>query len=320
MILEIEREFARRIGNIFIKEHQLRILERYKQIIENDPNYRIIEATEAGQTIGAIGYQPSKQKIDWLFLAKNYYHHPFQTELIEKAINDLISARTGSNEVKIKATLWLPKRLKNSLIAPIMRKYQLSYANRHMMACLLANFNHQGQKGQDVANHNSSNSSNSSNSPHPSYQIENWNGGERDEVAKVISSAYASSVPFKLQPLWKHVTIEGASEQIEELFAGRYGEVSPKYLSLVRYQGKICAVNISTIATPYSGYIVNLAVSPEHQHKGLGTLMLRHSMELFKADGYKWACLSVREGNPAMHLYRRKGFRNRAYVLSIASQ
>ncbi|NEQ22516.1 MAG: GNAT family N-acetyltransferase [Microcoleus sp. SIO2G3] len=51
-----------------------------------------------------------------------------------------------------------------------------------------------------------------------------------------------------------------------------------------------------------------IAVVPEHRGKGVGTQLLAHLLALAK-DSYPSVSLSTRATNPALHLYKRMGFK-----------
>ncbi len=52
-----------------------------------------------------------------------------------------------------------------------------------------------------------------------------------------------------------------------------------------------------------------LAVAPDHQHRGIGRLLLEQFVEQARAGGARRFHLEVRDGNPAVELYRSAGFR-----------
>jgi ribosomal-protein-alanine N-acetyltransferase len=51
-----------------------------------------------------------------------------------------------------------------------------------------------------------------------------------------------------------------------------------------------------------------LAVAPEHQHRGIGRRLLEQFVEQARAAGASRVHLEVRDGNPAVAMYRRAGF------------
>jgi ribosomal-protein-alanine N-acetyltransferase len=52
-----------------------------------------------------------------------------------------------------------------------------------------------------------------------------------------------------------------------------------------------------------------LAVTPEHRRRGIGRGLLHHFLEQARADGLTRVHLEVRDGNPAIDMYRAAGFR-----------
>jgi ribosomal protein S18 acetylase RimI-like enzyme len=58
-----------------------------------------------------------------------------------------------------------------------------------------------------------------------------------------------------------------------------------------------------------------IGVHPQHQGHGLGTLMLNHLLGEAPAQ-YPAIALTVREGNPAIHLYERVGFQTIGQVVN----
>jgi ribosomal protein S18 acetylase RimI-like enzyme len=63
------------------------------------------------------------------------------------------------------------------------------------------------------------------------------------------------------------------------------------------------------------GWIVNLAVDPNHQGKGLGYAILEHALDFFRERGMQVAKIETLEQNPVgQKLYPRLGF------VSVAKQ
>ena len=52
-----------------------------------------------------------------------------------------------------------------------------------------------------------------------------------------------------------------------------------------------------------------LAVAPDRQHRGIGRLLLEQFVEQARGAGASRVHLEVRDGNPAVQMYRRAGFR-----------
>jgi ribosomal-protein-alanine N-acetyltransferase len=51
-----------------------------------------------------------------------------------------------------------------------------------------------------------------------------------------------------------------------------------------------------------------IAVSPERRREGIGRGLLQHFLDQARMNGINRAHLEVRDGNPAIHMYRRAGF------------
>ena len=51
-----------------------------------------------------------------------------------------------------------------------------------------------------------------------------------------------------------------------------------------------------------------LAVAPSHRRRGIGRRLLEHFLEQARADGATRVHLEVRDGNPAIEMYRGAGF------------
>ena len=51
-----------------------------------------------------------------------------------------------------------------------------------------------------------------------------------------------------------------------------------------------------------------IAVSPDHRRKGVGRGLLGHFLDHARSEGIARAHLEVRDGNPAIHMYRHAGF------------
>ena len=73
--------------------------------------------------------------------------------------------------------------------------------------------------------------------------------------------------------------------------------------------GAVVAVLRLVRQSPATGYIDDLAVHPDHQKRGLGTLLMRWALAWVAGQGLRRARLHVRSDNaPALHVYRSLGF------------
>ncbi|RKY04844.1 ribosomal-protein-alanine N-acetyltransferase [Candidatus Poribacteria bacterium] len=62
--------------------------------------------------------------------------------------------------------------------------------------------------------------------------------------------------------------------------------------------------------TEEEGHITNLAVSPRHRRKGIGSMLLKHALDYARSKGVKKVWLEVRRSNlAAQRLYAKFGFK-----------
>lgn len=54
--------------------------------------------------------------------------------------------------------------------------------------------------------------------------------------------------------------------------------------------------------------LLMIAVDPEHQHAGIGQMMINELIKNARQSGVEAIFLEVRSSNPAQHLYRKLGF------------
>jgi [ribosomal protein S18]-alanine N-acetyltransferase len=71
--------------------------------------------------------------------------------------------------------------------------------------------------------------------------------------------------------------------------------------------GSIIGFSLSRTVADESELLL-LAVSPKHHRQGIGTLLLDDFMDRARADGVVRMHLEVRDGNPAIQMYRVLGF------------
>ena len=87
-------------------------------------------------------------------------------------------------------------------------------------------------------------------------------------------------------------------------------ETQPEGIFVYEIDGKIAAFMNTYMDKRFSyGKVFTLAVVPQHQGKGLGTLLLKHAEKVFKENKMKLMRIDVLEDNPnAYNLYEKLGF------------
>lgn len=81
------------------------------------------------------------------------------------------------------------------------------------------------------------------------------------------------------------------------------------HLRVVESAGAVAAYLIGWFVSD-EAHIANVAVSPDHQGRGLGSLLLEEFIDMSYREGASYIVLEVRVGNePAIHLYEKYNFR-----------
>lgn len=110
-------------------------------------------------------------------------------------------------------------------------------------------------------------------------------------------------------------TVDDEGESLEQFvletratLEGKYGPFVSKASFWVEHQGQPIAATIITIwkSRPLLAFSVT---DPSHQRKGHAQKLIRLSMQALARLGYEEIELGVTEGNPAMRLYEKLGFR-----------
>jgi len=126
------------------------------------------------------------------------------------------------------------------------------------------------------------------------------------EAADVIAAAYVDH-PDRLL----HVdvcSVEGASEFLGRYAEGSYGETRSAFARGVRLDGGLAGVTLACRLLGKQGFILQVAVRPEVQRKGVGERLVCDLLGEFRAAGLERAILGVTKSNPAVRLYARLGF------------
>ena len=80
-------------------------------------------------------------------------------------------------------------------------------------------------------------------------------------------------------------------------------------LMLAREAGTGSAIGFSLVrAVVDEAELLLLAVLPSHQRRGVGARLLEHFLERARNEGVARVHLEVRDGNPAVEMYRNAGF------------
>ncbi len=81
--------------------------------------------------------------------------------------------------------------------------------------------------------------------------------------------------------------------------------------------GFCIAMQIDPQDAPQDAHIVNFAIDVPYQHHGLGKMLLRHSLDEMRTQGYHNVMLEVNTANQiAIALYKQFGFRQEDFLLN----
>jgi ribosomal-protein-alanine N-acetyltransferase len=108
---------------------------------------------------------------------------------------------------------------------------------------------------------------------------------------------------------------------MEAAFGTRFGEAWTRsqcagilpmagvVLTVARERDTNSAVGFSLVrSVGDESELLLIAVSPDHRRHGVGRELLHYFLDSARANGVSRAHLEVREGNPAIHMYRHAGF------------
>ena len=115
--------------------------------------------------------------------------------------------------------------------------------------------------------------------------------------------------------------IDAVMSVMDSAFGRRFGEAWTRSqlagilpmggvsLMLARENATGSAIGFSLIrAVADEAELLLLAVLPDHQRRGIGARLLEHFLERARNEGVARVHLEVRDGNPAVEMYRNAGF------------
>ncbi|MDX9975793.1 MAG: GNAT family N-acetyltransferase [FCB group bacterium] len=136
---------------------------------------------------------------------------------------------------------------------------------------------------------------------------EDWYG-----AAGVIFDAYRDHPDRLIHP---DVCARDSCERFVSSAAnGAYGQSRLDYIRHISCEGRMAGMILGCEVAPRTGFVLQVAVRPEYQGRGLGGHLLRELAGEFRAAGLREAGLGVTASNPARRLYERLGFEARRPV------
>jgi ribosomal protein S18 acetylase RimI-like enzyme len=139
------------------------------------------------------------------------------------------------------------------------------------------------------------------------YIVISWDDSYIEEVITVLYEANREGIDRFIYP--EFMTKEGTASMVRGLRAGAAGPFDENTSMLALYEGTVCGAILCAQQLLKEGFISEMAVSPYHQKKGLGTVLLTKSLQAAADQGLKKVRLGVTEENTAaVTLYCNLGF------------
>lgn len=139
------------------------------------------------------------------------------------------------------------------------------------------------------------------------YHWTAWDPAHLDDHARVKFSCFANEPDARIFPCLR--TLQGCRELMVEIVTN--WSFLPATTWLIQHDATL--EYVACVQTLLHGgdtaMIQNLGVTPEHRHKGLGTLLLLKCVERARQTGLRKVRLEVTASNHhAVHIYRKCGF------------
>jgi len=128
---------------------------------------------------------------------------------------------------------------------------------------------------------------------------------DRDELAILLYAAYRGTIDDE------GGTYADASQEIDRLFAGAYGEFLPTCSFVIEEGESIASASLLTWWEVHQAPLIAFTMTrPEYRRRGYARLLIQTSMNALLDHGYDRLTLVVTVGNaPAQRLYQTLGFR-----------
>lgn len=130
--------------------------------------------------------------------------------------------------------------------------------------------------------------------------------GDFPAIARVIVEAYADHPDAALHSEVRTET--SAAAFVNAVVEESYGRALDPFLRVAIRDGNCAGAVLGCEIAPEVGFVLQLAVVPPWQGRGVGTALLRELAEAFRQDGLMRMVLGVTATNPARALYERLGF------------
>lgn len=121
-------------------------------------------------------------------------------------------------------------------------------------------------------------------------------------LGRLMVEAYQGTIDYDGE------TVEQATEEVSGMLGGKYGAFLPSASFIVEDEGQ--PVSACLISLWEDAPLITVVMTrPDYKGQGLGTFLVRQSINALHAEGYKTLYLFVTVGNEdAQHIYEKLGF------------
>ncbi|MBQ3312079.1 GNAT family N-acetyltransferase [bacterium] len=109
------------------------------------------------------------------------------------------------------------------------------------------------------------------------YTVVSWNNSYFDDAVRIIHETFSEASDALFDTRYK--SIEGTTDILDKIINNVYGEFLPEFTSVLLYNGEPCGFCFTNITAGTIANIPLVAITKEHQGKGLAKYMLKHSVE-----------------------------------------
>ncbi len=144
-------------------------------------------------------------------------------------------------------------------------------------------------------------------SPLPGTEVRPVRSEDMAELAHLHEAAYRDHLD-RFLALEDLDPVRDAQRQVNDYFAGRWGELLAPGSTVVTLAGRPVAAVIAVRRAEHA-LVIDVMTDPEHQGQGLGRAALVASLQALRHRGESAVVLNVTEGNDrAVRLYQHLGF------------
>lgn len=128
--------------------------------------------------------------------------------------------------------------------------------------------------------------------------------GDINSLAKLMFEAYQGTIDYQGE------TFEDAVEEVQDTINGKYGTLLEQCSFLIEDKGQVLSACLVTLPEETSLPLLTFAMThPSFKNQGMGTFLIKKSINALLTQSYKELYLVVTEGNiAAQHLYEKMGF------------